>query len=78
MSVFSKDMNIKAEIKSFLSKRKRKKYLSLVIHSNLVSETTEVSTAIRMAEEISSYIEKGECSLHTLPNGYRWAEQPTH
>lgn len=71
-------MNVRAVIKSFLSRRKRKKYISLVIHSNLVSETTEVSTAIRMAEELSSYIEKGDYSLRTLPNGYRWAEQPTH
>ena len=71
-------MNVRAVINSFLSMRKRKKYISLVIHSNLVSETTEVSTAIRMAEELFSYIEKGDYSLRTLPNGYRWAEQPTH
>lgn len=67
-------MNIKAQISKFLSKRKRAKYLSLVIHSNLVNGATEASTAIRMAEELAKYVEKGECKHNTLPNGYRWAK----
>lgn len=67
-------MNIKSEIKRFFLKRKRKKYLSLVIHSNLVHGNTEASTAIRMAEELAQYVENGECKHKTLPNGYRWAK----
>lgn len=55
---FNMAMNIKAEIKNFLSKRKRMKYLSLVIHSNLVNGATEASTAIRMAKELAKYVEK--------------------
>ena len=34
------------------------KYLSLVIHSNLVNGATEASTAIRMAKELAKYVEK--------------------
>ncbi|WP_308763121.1 hypothetical protein [uncultured Bacteroides sp.] len=67
-------MNIKAQIKKFLSQRRRKMYLSLVIHSNLVNGYTEASTAIRMAEEFAKYVEKGEYKHNTLPNGYRWEE----
>lgn len=55
---FNMAMNIKAEIKNFLSKRKRMKYLSLVIHSNLVNGATEASTATRMAKELAKYVEK--------------------
>ena len=71
---FNMAMNIKAEIKKVLSKRKRKKYLSLIIHSNLVNGTTEASTAVRMAEELAMYVENGEYKHNTLPNGYRWEE----
>lgn len=71
---FNMAMNIKAEIKNFLSKRKRMKYLSLVIHSNLVNGATEASTAIRIAKELAKYVENGECEHKTLPNGYRWAK----
>ena len=39
------------------------KYLSLVIHSNLVNGATEASTAIRIAKELAKYVENGEASI---------------
>lgn len=65
-------MNIKTSIKNLLSKRKRMKFVSIVINSNLVTGNTEASTAIRMAEELARYVEKGEHNPNTLPNGYRY------
>lgn len=47
-----------------------------LLNSNMVSESTESSTAIRMADEMLQYIESGKCEKNTLPNGFRYAAMP--
>lgn len=56
--------------KSILSVEERNQILSVILNSNIVGDTTEAKTVIRMAEEIGCYIKTGEYEPNTLPNGY--------
>lgn len=58
--------------KSRIQKHKRKRIVSMLLKSRMVSEGTESCTLSRMASEILRYIDTGEYDSHTLPNGYRW------
>lgn len=56
--------------------RKRKKYLSIVINSNIVNNSTDVITAIEISEQIARYIETGEVTPSKYPYGYVLEERP--
>lgn len=63
-------------LKQMNAKRLRRQMLFKLLNSNIVSENTESSTAIRMADEMLQYIESGKCEKRTLPNGFRYAAMP--
>ena len=53
----------------------RKRAISMLLKSRMISEGTESGTLIRMADEIRRYIKSGEYGKGSLPNGYRSATQ---